>query len=33
MDPFIKKIQHIKTVEDAINELNSQTQISQNLTI
>ncbi len=31
MDPFIKKIQHIKTVEDAINELNSQTQISQKL--
>ncbi len=31
MDPFIKKIQQIKTVEDAINELNSQTQISQKL--
>ena len=31
MDPFIKKVQHIKTVEDAINELNTQTQISEKL--
>lgn len=31
MDPFIKKIQQIKTVEDAINELNTQTEISQEL--
>jgi GTP pyrophosphokinase len=31
MDPFIKKIQQIKTVEDAINELNTQTEISQKL--
>ena len=31
MDPFIKKIQQIKTVEDAINQLNTQTEISQEL--
>ena len=31
MDPFIKEIQHINNVEDAINKLNTQTEISQKL--
>lgn len=31
MDPFIKEIQQINTVEDAINKLNTQTEISQKL--
>ncbi|PUE66685.1 RelA/SpoT family protein [Arcobacter caeni] len=31
MDPFIKEIQHINNVEDAINKLNTQTEISEKL--
>ena len=31
MNPFIKEIQHINNVEDAINKLNTQTEISQKL--
>ena len=32
MDPFIKEIQQINTVEDAINKLNTQTEITPKLT-
>jgi guanosine-3',5'-bis(diphosphate) 3'-pyrophosphohydrolase len=31
MDPFIKEIQHINNVEDAINKLKTQTEISPKL--
>ena len=31
MDPFIKEIQHINNVDDAINKLKTQTEISPKL--
>ena len=31
MDPFIKEIQHINNVDDAINKLKTQTDISPKL--
>ena len=31
MDPFIKEIQQIKTVEDAINKLKTETEITPKL--